>query len=81
MGDDGTGKTRLGHSDDWVHIEIETALKKNVPVIPASVRWLSLVPQATKAASPGQANLTTRVTDVRFWHLADIRVRRGRVRF
>lgn len=37
MGDDGTGKTRLSHSDDWVRIEIETALKKNIPVIPVLI--------------------------------------------
>ena len=37
MGDDGTGKTRLGRSDDWVRIEIETALKKNIPIIPALI--------------------------------------------
>ncbi len=37
MGDDGTGKTRLSHADDWVRIEIETALKKNIPVIPVLI--------------------------------------------
>jgi len=37
MGDDGAGKTRLSHPDDWVRIEIETALKKNIPVIPVLI--------------------------------------------
>ena len=37
MGYDGTGKTRLSHADDWVRIEIETALKKNIPVIPVLI--------------------------------------------
>jgi TIR domain-containing protein len=37
MGDDGKGNLRIQHDDDWVRIEIETALKKNIPVIPVLI--------------------------------------------
>jgi hypothetical protein len=37
MGDDETGRSRISRSDDWVRIEIETALKKNIPVIPVLI--------------------------------------------
>jgi TIR domain len=49
MGDDGTGKPRLAHSDDWVRIEIETALKKNIPVIPVLI---DRTPMPTKETLP-----------------------------
>jgi TIR domain len=49
MGDDGTGKPRLAHSDDWVRIEIETALKKNIPVIPILI---DRTPMPTKETLP-----------------------------
>ena len=49
MGDDGTGKPRLTHSDDWVRIEIETALKKNIPVIPILI---DRTPMPTKETLP-----------------------------
>lgn len=31
------GKPRIAHDDDWVRIEIDTALKKNIPVIPVLI--------------------------------------------
>jgi hypothetical protein len=37
IGDDGTGRPRLQQESDWVRIEIETALKKNIPVVPVLI--------------------------------------------
>jgi TIR domain-containing protein len=37
LGTDATGKPRVVHEDDWVRIEIDTALKKNIPVIPVLI--------------------------------------------
>jgi TIR domain len=37
MGDDGTGKPKIVRDDDWVRIEIEIALKKNIPLIPVLI--------------------------------------------
>jgi hypothetical protein len=48
-GDDGTGKPRIVHDDDWVRIEIETALKKNIPVVPVLI---DRTPMPSKDALP-----------------------------
>ena len=34
IGGDEPGKTRIAREDDWVRIEIETALTKNIPIVP-----------------------------------------------
>jgi hypothetical protein len=34
IGDEGRGSPRIMRDDDWVRIEIDTALKKNIPVVP-----------------------------------------------
>jgi hypothetical protein len=49
MGDDATGKPRITHEDDWVRIEIETALKKNIPVVPVLI---DRTPMPSKEALP-----------------------------
>jgi TIR domain len=49
MGDDQAGGTRLSRDDDWVRIEIETALKKNIPVIPVLI---DRTPLPSKEALP-----------------------------
>jgi hypothetical protein len=50
VGDDGTGKTRLDRADDWVRIEVETALRKNIPVIPVLI---DRTPMPSKESLPG----------------------------
>jgi hypothetical protein len=37
IGHDTTDKPRISRSDDWVRIEIETALKNNIPIIPVLI--------------------------------------------
>jgi hypothetical protein len=49
MGDDVTGKSRIIRDDDWVHIEIDTALKKTIPVVPILI---DRTPMPTKEALP-----------------------------
>jgi TIR domain len=49
MGDDVTGKPRIIRDDDWVHIEIDTALKKNIPVVPILI---DRTPMPSKEALP-----------------------------
>ena len=63
MGDDGTGGTRLSQSDDWVRIELETALKKNIPVIPVLI---DRTPLPSKEAFPED------IRDIVYRQAADI---------
>lgn len=51
VGKDGTQKPRIGRDDDWVRIEIETALKKNIPVIPLLI---DRTPMPNKGDLPGE---------------------------
>jgi hypothetical protein len=37
IGGDEPGKTRIACDDDWVRFEIETALKKNIPIVPVLI--------------------------------------------
>jgi hypothetical protein len=37
IGDDGKGLPRIMRKDDWVRIEIETALANNIPVVPVLI--------------------------------------------
>jgi TIR domain len=37
IGGDEPGKTRIACDDDWVRIEIGTALKKNIPIVPVLI--------------------------------------------
>jgi ABC-type amino acid transport substrate-binding protein len=49
LAQDGSGNPRITREGDWVRIEIDTALKKNIPVIPVLI---DRTPMPDKAALP-----------------------------
>jgi len=64
---DGQGKRRIDDPSDYVRIEIESALKRNIPVIPVLVE---------EATMPSAANLPPSIESMAFRNAAEIRAGR-----
>jgi hypothetical protein len=58
FGDDGHGRKRIMEETDWVRIEIEYALKKNIPVVPVLIDRTPMPP--ADALPPGMRDLVYR---------------------
>ena len=61
---DGEGKSRLDDSRDFVRIEIESALKREIPIIPVLVRGAKI---------PDPERLPASIQDLSFRHGLDVR--------
>jgi hypothetical protein len=62
-GDFGDGKSRINDVNDWVRIEIESALRKNIPVVPTLI---------DSCPMPKSSDLPDTLRDLSFRHAAQI---------
>lgn len=68
LGEDGSGMQRLKNPSDYVRIEIETALNRDIPVIPLPVR---------NAEMPTEAELPEAISSLAYRNGCDLRVGPG----
>jgi hypothetical protein len=61
---DSSGRRRIDDAKDFVRIEIESALERNIPVIPVLVRGASM---------PGEADLPASLLPLAYRHGIDVR--------
>ena len=69
MGTNSQGKRRIDDPADYVRVEIESALKRNIPVIPVLVE---------EATMPSPADLPSAIESIAFRNAAEIRAGRDR---